>query len=220
MLWDYILILFIVGLVLCAVGLYKSEYFGTLSYGFTIAGMGVGMLTLHMMHMFDATWPNYVMIALIILYGIRISTVSMLKETEKKEKEMPFYFRAIAWVIATVLYVSRVLPIFFTVEGEYGYYPGACMWVGMILCVVGMGFAVLSDVLTWKEKKTKEITSWKEIYQVFFVPEYLAEFLFWTGVLISSLDSLKGAGEWLIAILGFLAAIVLKAMKYTKRAFS
>ena len=40
-------------------------------------------------------------------------------------------------------------------------------------------------------------------------PNYLGEILFWTGVLVGSLNILSGVGQWLTAILGYVCIVLI-----------
>ena len=42
--WNFLLILYIVALVCCAVGFYKYVYFLSIGYGFAVAGCGIAIL--------------------------------------------------------------------------------------------------------------------------------------------------------------------------------
>lgn len=203
MLWDYLLILIVISMVLCLVGFYRYEYFATIGRGFAIAGIGVALFTLNLMHAYDATWPNYVMFALLILYGIRLAIFSLIGEVEKpKEKDhVSVVTKIIAWLLISVLSAAQASPLLFTVEGEYGYYPGFCMWIGMILALAGLVVEILGDIK--KNWKIGSLISLKD----------LGTLLYWLGILFSSLDYLHGFAEFVIALLsyvGIVAAIVLK----------
>ena len=203
MLWDYLSILFIISMVLSLVGFYRYEYFTTIGRGFAIAGIGVALFTLNLMRAYDATWPNYVMFALLILYGIRLAIFSLIGEVEKqREKDrMSVVTKVVTWLVVSVLSAAQASPLLFTVEGEYGYYPGFCMWTGMILAVAGFVAEILGDLK--KNWKIGLPISLKEI----------GTLVFWLGILFSSLDYLHGFAEFIIALLsyvGIVAAIVWK----------
>jgi len=206
MVWDYFTILLVISLVLCAVGFYKSEYFHTLGYGFAISGIGVAWLMLNIMHAFDATWPNYVMIAFVIIYGIRLAVVKMIKEIanenkEKEKKNISILTKIIWWLVAGVGCTALTAPLLFTVEGEYGYYPGGCMWFGMLICFLGLVTSFVIDLFKAKKQMIADI----------------AEAAFWFGILLSSLDSLKGFAEWVICLVGFLGFAAIKGFPYLNK---
>ncbi len=63
------LILWLVGLVISAVGFYKYVYFISLGYGFSVAGMGVAMLVLFWDRL---TAGTALFCALLVAYGCRL----------------------------------------------------------------------------------------------------------------------------------------------------
>lgn len=208
MIWDYLLILLVIGLVLCLVGFYKNEYFTTIGRGFALSGIGVALITLNLMHAFDATWPNYVMFAILILYGLRMAVFTLVGEvestSEKKSKNIPILTKVVTWLIVSVLSVAQVAPLLFTVEGEYGYYPGFCMWAGMILGLAGLVVETLADIKkNWKLGLPISLKS-------------LGTLVFWLGILVSSLDSLNGFAEWAIAIVSYIGIVAVICLKEKK----
>ena len=78
--WNYLLIFFIVSLVLCLVGFYKYVYFLSIGYGFSVAGIGVTMAILSLMGKFNASLAHYILFALFVIYGIRLSGFLLIRE--------------------------------------------------------------------------------------------------------------------------------------------
>ena len=49
----------------------------------------------------------------------------------------------------------------------------------------------------------------KGLYKLVRCPNYLGEILFWTGMLVGSLNILSGVGQWLTAILGYVCIVLI-----------
>lgn len=47
----------------------------------------------------------------------------------------------------------------------------------------------------------------KGLYRIVRCPNYLGELLFWSGILVSGLDILSGAGQWIIAAVGYVCIV-------------
>ena len=45
------------------------------------------------------------------------------------------------------------------------------------------------------------------LYRIVRCPNYLGEMIFWTGVLLSGIGSLTGAGQWIMALIGYIGII-------------
>ncbi|MBR5265342.1 MAG: DUF1295 domain-containing protein, partial [Clostridia bacterium] len=45
------------------------------------------------------------------------------------------------------------------------------------------------------------------LFKIVRCPNYLGEMIFWTGVLISGLNILSGAGQWAMALIGYIGII-------------
>lgn len=45
------------------------------------------------------------------------------------------------------------------------------------------------------------------LYKFVRCPNYLGEMIFWTGVLVSGVNVLEGAGQWILALIGYIGII-------------
>ena len=74
MYWELLGILLIICAVLCAVGFYKFVYFLSVGYGFAIAGGGIAVLIMYLIHP-SATplWIVLLQALLFVCYGARLS---------------------------------------------------------------------------------------------------------------------------------------------------
>ena len=172
-------------------------------------GITVAMFTLNIMHAFDATWPNYVMFALVMIYGLRLAVFALIGEVEntsdRAQESVPVPTKIVVWLFVSVLSTAQVAPLLFTVEGEYGYYPGFCMWTGMVLCLAGLVVETLADI-----KK-----NWKPGLPISL--KDLGTLVFWLGVLVSALDSLNGFVEWIISLLSFVGIVAVVFLKNRRK---
>jgi hypothetical protein len=192
--FEYLGLLFIVSSVLCLVGFYKYSYFTSVGYGFAVAGIGISLIMLCLMKQFRAETPHYIMFALLVIYGFckawfllirdkNLAELQALKETMAKEKKISIVTKVVAWLLVSVLYVVQASPLFFSVKN--GGFASGWTIVGIIISVIGILAAIVGDLLVRRLSP-------------------LGEMLFWTGVLVSSLDALQGFGQWALALIGYL----------------
>lgn len=216
--WNYLLIFFLVSLVLCAVGFKKYVYFMSIGYGLSVAGIGGSLIVLSLMGKFNAALPHYIMFVLFIVYGFRLSGFLLirelknaayrktLKEASKDESKMPVFVKISIWLCVAVLYVAQTSGTFFRMLN--GGTVSALLYVGIVICV----FAIVLESVADKQKsaqkeKRPDMVATQGLYKIVRCPNYLGEILFWTGVFVGSLDILKGIGQWITAVLGYICIV-------------
>lgn len=47
----------------------------------------------------------------------------------------------------------------------------------------------------------------EQLYKIVRCPNYFGEILFWTGVTVSALDILQGAGQWITVIIAYILIV-------------
>ena len=215
--WEYLWSLAVVAAVLCAVGYYKFVYFLSIGYGFAVAGIGVALVVLFHGQMAPV---HYVQCALLAAYGARLSGFLLyreiknaayrktLKEVTASEKDMPLPVKFCIWVSVTVLYVAQTSPVFFRQYngGAAGFLP----WVGCCISLLALVLESAADRQKSAQKaENPHMVATKGLYKLVRCPNYLGEILFWTGVLVGSLNILSGVGQWLTAILGYVCIVLI-----------
>lgn len=216
--WNYLGIFFVISLVLCLVGFYKYVYFLSIGYGFSVSGIGVALAVMSLMGIFDASLPHYILFALFIIYGIRLSGFLLvreiknvayrktLKEATGDEKAMPIFVKLTIWIFVSILYVAQTSPVFFRMNN--GGEVSAFAWAGIAICIFGIVLETIADQQKTAQKKARpEMVATKGLYKIVRCPNYFGEILFWTGIFVSSLDILTGVGQWITAIISYIAIV-------------
>ena len=221
--WTLLGILLAVCAVACAVGFYKFVYFLSIGYGFAIAAGGVAVLVMSLVNP-TATplWIVLVQTALFIAYGARLSGFLLVRElknaTFKKtdvakdtlakngEKKMPVFVLATIWVFVSVLYVAQVSPMLFRYDnGATDYIVPV---VGFAISVLGLVLEAIADKQKSAQKKERpDMVATKGLYKICRCPNYLGEITFWTGVFISGITAYKTVGQWICAVLAYIAIV-------------
>ena len=221
--WSLLGILLAVCAVLCAVGFYKFVYFLSIGYGFAVAGGGIAVLVMYLINP-TATplWIILVQAALFLAYGVRLSGFLLVRElknvTFKKtdvakdtlakngEKKMPVFVLATIWVCVSVLYVAQVSPMLFR-------YTNGCtdLILPIIGFVVSIGGLILDSIAdnqkSAQKKERPDMVATKGLYKMCRCPNYLGEIIFWTGVFISGITAYQTVGQWIMAVIAYVAIV-------------
>lgn len=207
--------LFAAAMLISAIGFYKYVYFISLGYGFSIAGLGLLMLV---MFRESLTVGTVAACLLFVVYGCRLGGFLLLRElksaaynskmkTEIKDgSTMAFGVKCAIWVTCAALYALQVLPVFYRLKNGGGT-DGWCI-AGACVMLFGILFESASD---WQKSKAKKVNPNRfcdtGLFKLVRCPNYLGELIFWTGVLISGLNVLSGAVQWVLALLGYLGIV-------------
>ena len=216
--WNYLLVFFIVSLVLCAVGFKKYVYFMSIGYGLSVAGIGVSLIVMSLMGIFDASVPHYIMFVLFIIYGFRLSGFLLIREIKNAayrktlaeasgdESKMPIFVKVAIWLCVAVLYVAQTSGTYFRMLNGGSVTP--VFYVGIVICVLAIILESAADKQKSAQKAERpDMVAMKGLYKIVRCPNYLGEILFWTGVFVGSVDILKGVGQWLTAVLGYICIV-------------
>lgn len=216
--WNYLGIFFVISLAVCLVGFYKYVYFLSIGYGFSVSGIGVALAVMSLMGIFEASLPHYILFALFIIYGIRLSGFLLvreiknvayqktLKEATGDEKAMPIFVKVTIWIFVAILYVAQTSPVFFRMYN--GGEVSGFAWAGIVICILGIVLESIADQQKSAQKKVRpDKVATEGLYKIVRCPNYFGEILFWTGIFGSSLDILSGAGQWIMAIVSYICIV-------------
>ncbi|MBQ9082294.1 MAG: DUF1295 domain-containing protein [Clostridia bacterium] len=218
--WSYLGIILAVCAVLCSVGFYKFVYFLSIGYGFAVAGGGITILILALAN----GWTDgtlllaVVQAALFVAYGVRLAGFLLvreiknaayrktLKEATGNDRKMPIFVLASIWIFSSVLYTAQVSPMFFR------YFNGAkdlvVPFIGAVISVLGLVLESVADQQKSAQKAVNpKMVATQGLYKIVRCPNYLGEIIFWTGVFISGVTTYQGFGQWLTAVLAYVAIV-------------
>ena len=221
--WSLLGILLAVCAVACSVGFYKFVYFLSIGYGFAVAGGGIAILIMALVSPTDAPiWIRLIQAALFLAYGIRLSGFLLVRElkniTFKKtdvakdtlakngEKKMPIFVLATIWIVVAALYVTQVSPMLFRyVNGSVDIiFP----IIGFVISIGGLILEAIADEQKSQQKKERpDMVATKGLYKMCRCPNYLGEIIFWTGVFISGITAYQTPGQWIMAVIAYVAIV-------------
>lgn len=213
--FELLWIVFVVCLILCAVGFYKFVYFLSIGYGFAIAGGGIVIAILFAKNL---SWIQVLQIVLFMAYGARLSGFLLVREIKNaayrktlaeatvKENAMPIPVMAAIWVSVAILYTAQVSPVFYRLYN--GCTDTIVPFIGAVISLAGIILESLADKQKSEQKAANpNMVAMDGLYKIVRCPNYLGEIIFWLGVFIGSWSALKGFGQWLLAILAFICIV-------------
>lgn len=204
-----------VALIVSSIGFKNYVWFISLGYGFSIAAEGVAMLIVYHNGL---TVASVILSALFIVYGLRLSGYLAIREAKsssykkhmtneiKDGKTVPFGVKIAIWVTCALLYLMQVLPVLYRFVN--GSADSVMAYVGIGVMALGLILETSADIQknNAKKKNPRRFVD-TGLYRLVRCPNYLGEMIFWTGVLLSGIGSLNGAGQWILAVLGYAGII-------------
>nr|MBQ4318464.1 DUF1295 domain-containing protein [Clostridia bacterium] len=208
-------IIFALALLISSIGFYKYVYFISLGYGFSIAGIGAAMLIMFRENLNIGTVLACI---LFMIYGIRLGGYLLIRELKsaayrthmkneiKDGKVMPFGVKCAIWITCALLYVTQVLPVFYRMHNGSEF--DIMIIIGSVIMALGL---ILESAADWQKNAQKKVNPKrfcdKGLYRIVRCPNYLGELIFWTGVLVSGVNVLSGAGQWILALIGYIGIV-------------
>ena len=208
-------LLFGVCMLVSAIGFKNYVWFISLGYGFYIAAEGLAMLLLYRSGLSLGT---IVCCLIFTCYGCRLGGYLAYREFKmtsynknmkgeiKDGKTVPMGVKIAIWVTCAVLYVTQIAPVFYRLHNSSG--TNAFTWIGAVIMVCGVTLESAADI---QKNKAKKINSRRFVdtglYRIVRCPNYLGEMIFWTGVLISGIGAIQGAGQWAVVLTGYIGII-------------
>lgn len=220
-------ILLIAALLISALGFFRTVFFVSIGYGFSIAIQAILLIFLHRGHLGPAV---FIQLTLLSVYGLRLGSYLSYREGKSAYKTQAEDVadrgsvistgrKFAIWIGVAILYVMMVSPALYRVRAVIDGRPTiqGLAWAGVAVMCLGLGLEALSD-LQKSRYKTANPDRYCDtgLYRMVRCPNYLGEILFWTGSLVAGAASLKGVIPWIIALIAWLC-ITLIMLGSTKR---
>ena len=217
--WGHFGLFFALSLLVCLCGFKKYVYFMSIGYGFSVAIIGAAMAVMSLMGIYPAAGlAHYLQFALFVIYGFRLSGFLLIRELKNAayrktlaeatgdESKMPFFVKVVMWLTMGVLYTAQTSGVAFRLfNGGEG---TICQWIGIAISAFGIILEAIADQQKSAQKaKRPDMVATEQLYKIVRCPNYFGEILFWTGVTVSSLDILKGAGQWITVIIAYILIV-------------
>lgn len=209
-----LLIILAAVLIVCLIGFKKPVWFISISYGLSISVIGLCLLILFGGRIGAAT---IVYCVVMIIYGIRLGGYIAYRDVKTSYNKrmqgeisdgstMPLGVKIGLWLSCALLYMMMMAPL------EYRCVTmsetNACEIIGILISIIGVIFESVSDAQKTASKKNNLTTFCSfGLFKIVRCPNYLGELIVWTGMFVTAFGALEGAGQWIIAIIGYLGII-------------
>ncbi len=215
--WMHLGIFFALSLLVCLCGFKKYVYFMSIGYGFSVAIIGAAMAVMGLMGVYPGLGlAHYIQFALFVIYGFRLSGFLLIREiknaayrktlAEATGDEVPVFVKVFMWLFMGVLYVAQTSGVAFRLFN--GASASVCQWIGIAISAFGIILEAIADQQKSKQKAERpDMVATKQLYKIVRCPNYFGEILFWTGVTVSALDCLQGAGQWITVIIAYILIV-------------
>lgn len=208
-----LLIMFSVAMAVSAVGWKKFIYFISIGYGYSVMAIGIAMIIMHYSVM---TLSDFVLAALLIIYGFRLATYLLVREIKSKgyreileantKQHYPFVKTMIIWISCALLYLCQTAPLIFgVVNGRKSF-----LWayIGIAVMILGILLETLADRQKSKAKMMNPNRFVdKGLYRIVRCPNYFGEILVWTGMMLSGIGCYATWWQWTIVMLGYVGIV-------------
>lgn len=211
-------ILFIVALVISALGWKNFIYFISIGYGFSIAGCA---LQLAIYYREVLTVPTALLCFILFVYGCRLGGYLLIREIKSasyrkvlsenvRAEGYPFGVTVAVWVSCAFLYLAQVCPVAARLD-NFVAGKSVCdlwAWIGAAVMILGVAVESIADAQKAAAKKMdpKRFVS-TGLYRIVRCPNYFGEMIMWTGCLLVCIGASCNWWQWLISIFGYIGIV-------------
>lgn len=211
MAWNLLIYIFTACLLACSIGFKKFIWFLSIGYGLAVAVGGAAIWILF----FSRMTPVAVIQCLVLIcYGLRLAYFLWSRERGSKayrdamkgvsDGTIPVFVMFFMWIFAAALYTMQVSPVFYRLYN--GSQDIAVPLAGVVISACGTVIEALADCQKSEQKKKDPSKPATEgLYRYCRCPNYFGELLMWTGVFIGGLTTYNGIGQFLMALISFIA---------------
>ena len=209
--WNLLWIVFVACLLACSIGFKKFVWFMSIGYGLGIAAGGAAILCIFFSRL---NWLSVFQCAVLLFYGIRLAYFLWSRERNSKayneamkgvsDSTVPMPVMVAMWVFMGALYTMQVSPVFYRLYN--GSTDIAVPLIGALISLAGACIEAMADKQKSEQKKKNPgKVAMEGLFRLCRCPNYFGELLMWLGVFIGGLTTYHGIGQWLMAVISFVA---------------
>lgn len=211
-------ILFIVSILISAIGWKKFIYFISIGYGFSIAGCAAAMAIVFLESL---TLPSAILCLILFVYGCRLGGYLLLRERKSasyrkvlaentRDEGYPVGVTIAIWISCAFLYVAQVCPVASFLDNTASGIGTNSLWawLGAIVMTLGIVFESVADAQKSNAKKInpKRFVD-TGLYRIVRCPNYFGEVITWTGCLLVCIGSCCTWWQWVISLCGYIGIV-------------
>ncbi len=215
-------------LVISGVGFYRTVYFISIGYAFSITAMVVTVVL--------ALRTNLSLVTLLqnlalLIWSLRLGLFLVQRElqesyrrqvarTTARANALPLKAKFFIWISVSLLYVAMFSPALFSLTPVHPTPTGFAALLpplGVLVMFGGIAIEALADAQksAFKRHSPSHFCD-VQLYRLVRCPNYLGEILFWIGNWMVGLAHYNGLLQWIISLVG-LVCIILIMIGSTKR---
>lgn len=227
----YYWIIFAAALLFCIVGFKEFVWFMSVGYGLSVCGIGIANLVILLVELFKTGqilgcdpitnpavfWVLIAQSVLFIGYGIRLGGFLLIRELknaaykktlqEASGAEPPIFVKVVMWLLMGALYLAQTAGLNYKVH-NFGDHSIVLPIIGIVISLIGVITEATADIQKGNQKKADpNMVATKGLFKFVRCPNYFGEVTFWTGTFISGIVAYRGFGQWLVAIIGYIAIV-------------
>lgn len=212
-------------LLISSVGFYRTVYFISVGYAFSITGMAIASALIFPQNL---SWYSMIHALSLAFYGLRLGFYLVLREQKTSygkevlsgQGRTAFQRGLVIWLAVSLLYVAMFSPQLFGISQPT--LPDSPILVfsqgaGALIMLGGLTIETIADKQKSDFKaKSPRLFCDTGLYRIVRYPNYLGEITFWVGNFLMGLIFYTSVLRWVIALMGVIC-IVLIMMGSTKR---
>jgi len=209
-----LLTLFLFVLAVCLIGFKKYVWFISIGYWLSIAVVSAGLLLLCGYKM-DTVAILYCIVML--CYSLRLGGLLLLRESKNSHRahikdnasdgsKTPLGVKIALWLSCAILYIFMIAPLIYRCSA--GGKSNAFAVIGLVISLGGVILEAVADGQKSKAKRINRHTFCSSgVFKLVRCPNYLGQLLIWTGIILSGFGVLHSAGQWILALIGYLGIV-------------
>lgn len=194
----------------CCIGFYEFVWFMSAGYGFAVAVIGLFHLVTGLVN-HTLTPAVGVLAVLLMIYGIRLGGYIMKRELTnaayKKTlestgaaKRTPIFVSLFMWAFSMFLYTFQTSAVTYRVVNQEG--DNVWAWIGAAIMLL----AILGEATADRQKSAAKKANPKRfcdtgLFKIVRCPNYFSEMMFWIGVTVSGIGTVRGK-QWIVVLIG------------------
>ena len=198
----------IVAAIGCCMGFKEFVWFMSVGYGFAVMCIGLFHLIFGLING-SLTVATGILSVLFIIYGWRLGGYLLRRELKNANykktlestgaaKRTPIFVSLFMWAFSMFLYTFQTSAVTYRVINQSA--DNVWAWIGIVI----MALAIIGEATADRQKSAAKKENPhrfcdKGLFKIVRCPNYFSEIMFWVGVTVSGIGTVRG-NQWIIVI--------------------